>query len=282
MSVEEQCRRLRRLVEGQSHAETIAITSGKGGVGKSNIALNLSILLGAAGRRVALVDADLSLANLDVLVDVNVRANLSHVLAGTRRLSEILVDLPAGVQLVPGASGIARLAQLSEFQRAQLMNELAELEADNDMIVIDTAAGIGPDVLSFAASAERIIVITTPEPTAVTDAYATIKVLARCEGCGRMSLLVNQVASRQEARTVYERISCVAREFLAVRVLDAGYVLADAKVGEAVRRRSPVVLEFPRSSAAQCLAALANKLGAAQSVRAAGEGFFKRVVNWFG
>jgi len=281
MSIEDQASNLRRLMAQARQTRTIAIASGKGGVGKSNIALNLAILLSAAGNRVGLIDADLGLANLDVLIQENIRANLSHVIAGTRRLEEIVVNLPSGVQFVPGASGLAKLAQLSEFQRAQLMKDLTALEADNDIIVVDCGAGIGPSVLQFATRADNTVIVTTPEPTAVTDAYAMVKVLAQSRFEGQISLLVNFAADRHEARSTYQRISNVARQFLAVTVFDGGYVLADPKVGEAVRRREPLVLAYPRCPASRCLAALATKLGSGGALVRRRESFFRRVANWF-
>ena len=263
-------------------AETIAVVSGKGGVGKSNISLNLSILLSAAGRRVALVDADIGTANLDVLLNVEARATLAHAISGSRRLEEIVMDLPCGVQFVPGASGLSQMANLSEFQRAQMVSELAALEADNDVIVIDCGAGIGRDVTHLAAQADNVLAVTTPEPTAVTDAYALIKVLAQHpQAPAKVSLLVNQAEDRHEARATYQRVAEVARQFLSLRVLDAGCVLADPKVSESVRRRQPFVLNAPRCPASRCLAALANKLSAGSSLVGQKQGFFRRVANWF-
>jgi len=281
MPAEDQVSKLRRLMDEVHCARTIAVVSGKGGVGKSNIALNLAILLSAAQKRVALVDADMGLANLDVLADVTVRANLGHVIAGSRTLEEIIVYLPGGVQFIPGASGLARLARLSEFQRAGLIQQLDTLDADNDIVVIDCGAGIGPDVVNLAAGADNILIVTTPELTAVTDAYAVIKVLDRREYSGQMSLLVNFAPSRQDARETYQRLAGVARQFLGVRLFDAGYVLTDPKVPQAVQRREPFVMAYPRCPASRCVAALATKL-ASQAGRTAGkEGFFKRVANWF-
>ncbi|MCJ7545106.1 MAG: AAA family ATPase [Phycisphaerae bacterium] len=281
MVVEDQAGRLRRLMQEAHRTRTIAVTSGKGGVGKSNVALNLSILLSAAGNRVALVDADLGLANIDVLVDVEVRGNLSHVLAGLKSLEEIIVELPSGVQLVPGANGLARLARLSDFQRAHLMRELTALEADNDIIVIDTAAGIGPDVVALAAAADTVLVVTSPEPPALTDSYAVVKILARAGHAGQISLLVNMATGRQEARATYGRLAGVARQFLGRAVYDAGYVLADPKVGEAVRKRQPVVLAYASCPASRCLAALATKLSAGGPLVGRKEGFFRAVANRF-
>jgi flagellar biosynthesis protein FlhG len=278
----DQADKLRNLMRQGRRTRTIAVTSGKGGVGKSNVALNLSILLSAAGNRVAVVDADLGLANLDVLLNVSVGANLAHVIAGARRLDEIIVDLPSGVQLVPGASGIARLAHLSELQRMQIVTALSVLETDNDVIVVDTGAGISPEVLQFACAADSVIVVTTPEPTAITDGYAVIKVLIQRAYTGQIGLLVNFAGDRQEARLTYQRISNVARQFLGAKVLDAGYILTDPRVPECVRSRQPFVLAYPRCPATRCMVALASKLfeGGALVDRKE-EGFFKRVANWF-
>lgn len=281
MPTEDQASKLRRLMQQVRRTRTIVVTSGKGGVGKSNVALNLAILLSAAGNRVALVDADLGLANLDLLVDVNVRANLSHVIAGVRKLAEIVVDLPCGVQLVPGASGLAKLGQLSEFQRVQLLKELSVLEADNDVIIVDTSAGIGPEVLHFTASADNVLVVTVPEPTAITDGYAVIKLLAQRNYEGHISVLVNMATNRLEARSTYQRISTVARQFLGTRVFDAGYVLFAPKVREAVQRRIPFVLAYPRCPASRCMAALATKLSDGSALPESRQGFFGRVANWF-
>ncbi len=260
MAAEDQASKLRELMRSGRTARTIAVTSGKGGVGKSNVSLNLSILLSAAGNRVALVDADLGLANLDVLTNVAVRANLSHVIAGSHTLEQISIDLPSGVQLVPGASGLAKLADLSEFQRAQLLRSLGQLETDNDVIVIDCSAGLGPDVMSFACGADHIMVVTTPEPTAVTDGYAVVKSITQRRYGGHVSLLVNMATNRHEARMAHQRIATVARQFLGQRIFDAGYILADPRVPEAVRKREPFVLAYPRCPASRCLAALAARL----------------------
>ena len=282
MKHEDQADNLRKLMRQVRQTRTIAVTSGKGGVGKSNIALNLSVLLSAAGARVALVDADLGLANLDVLLDVSAGYNLAHVVRGDRRLEEVLVDLPCGVQLVPGASGLARMAQLNEFERAGLVEQLTGLEADNDFIVVDCGAGIGPEMLQFASAADNVIVVTTPEPTAITDGYAVLKVLTRRDFEGSLSVLVNFASGRQEARATFSRIADVARQFLGVTVFNAGYVLDDPRVPESVRRREPFVLAYPRCDASRCLAALANKLGPGGALAKRQVGFFRRIANWFG
>jgi len=261
--------------------KTIAVCSGKGGVGKSNVALNLSILLSGAGNRVALVDADMGMANLDVLLNADIQGDISHVVAGTKRLEEIVVDLPSGVQFVAGASGLAKLANLSEFQRTRLAEELTQLEADNDLIVIDCAAGIGPNVLQFASGADIVLVVTTPEPTAITDAYGMIKALSRRGYLGSLSVLTNQADNRQEGRATYQRLAEVARRFLDIRIFDAGHISEDPRVRQSVRRRQAFVLAYPKCPASRGIAALANKLSPGGALVRQKEGFFRRMVRLF-
>ncbi|MCS7033250.1 MAG: MinD/ParA family protein, partial [Phycisphaerae bacterium] len=241
-------------------ATVIAVTSGKGGVGKSNIAVNLAIRLAAAGKDVVLLDADLGLANADVLCNVDLPCNLAHVIAGTRDLHDVMVKAPGGFRLIGGASGLAKLADLSELDRQRLLDSLEQIEQQADFLVIDTGAGISPNVLSFTRAADHVLIVTTPEPTAITDAYAVVKVLTRGGSGQRISMLINQVLSEHEGRCVFERISRVARQFLNVNVLDAGWVPDDEHVVLAVRRRVPFVLAYPRCPATQCVTRLAMRL----------------------
>ena len=270
----------------QRRASVIAVTSGKGGVGKSNVAVNLAIQLAAAGKQTVLLDADLGLANADVLCNVDLKYNLAHVIGRKKELHEVLVAAPGGFSLIGGASGLARMADLSDNDRQRVVDALADLEDMADVILIDTGAGISPNVLSFTRAADHVLIVTTPEPTAITDAYAVVKVLSRDRdnftSDRRVSLLVNQVRSANEAKVVHGRISQVAKQFLGVSVLDAGYVLSDESVPQAVRRRTPFVLGNPSSPASKCVAQLAMRLQ--QGVGAAtGEsaGFFNRMGRWF-
>ncbi len=267
-------------------ASVIAVTSGKGGVGKSNIAVNLAIQLASAGKQVVLLDADLGLANADVLCNVDLKSNLAHVITRKKELHEVLVPAPGGFSLIGGASGLARMADLSDDDRQRLVDAMGDLEEIADVILIDTGAGISPNVLSFTRAADHVLVVTTPEPTAITDAYAVVKVLSRDRdtdgGERRVSLLVNQVRSASEAKVVHSRIAQVAKQFLGVSVLDAGYLVADEVVQQAVRRRTPFVLGSPGSSASKCVAQLAMRLE--QGVAGAATestGFFSRMGRWF-
>jgi flagellar biosynthesis protein FlhG len=266
-------------------ATVIAITSGKGGVGKSNISVNLAVQLAAAGKRVVLLDADLGLANADVLCNVDLPANLSHVLSQRKELKDVLVDAPGGFKLIGGASGLARMADLTDGDRERIVSALAELEAESDIILIDTGAGISPNVLSFTRAADHVLVVTTPEPTAITDAYAVIKVLSRQyalpeDDHRRISLLVNQVRSPIEGKIVHERIAKVARQFLSVPVLDAGYITDDEQVPMSVRKRVPFTIAAPRCSASQCVAQLAIRLEQGVAGRSERGGFFNRMGKW--
>src|SRR4051794_22614784 len=228
-----------RPPQNRRRASVIAVTSGKGGVGKSNVSVNLAIQFAAAGKKVVLLDADLGLANADVLCNLDLPANLSHVIARKKELREVMVKAPGGFYLIGGASGLARMADLEEIDRQRIVDSLAELEQQADVILIDTGAGISPNVLSFTRAADHVLVVTTPEPTAITDAYAVIKVISRepaehgapaqtqYDPGRQISLLVNQVRSAAEARIVYDRIAKVAKQFLNVRIQDAGFVMHD-------------------------------------------------------
>ena len=263
----------------RARASVIAITSGKGGVGKSNIAVNLSIKLSSAGKNVILLDADLGLANADVLCNVHLPYNLSHVIARKKSLDEVMVTAAGGFKLIGGASGLARMADLTDYDRQRLVEALHAVETAADTLIIDTGAGISPNVLAFTRAADHVLVVTTPEPTAITDAYAVIKVISRDGLDRRMSLLVNQVRSPAEGRQVYERVAKVAKNFLGVNVLDAGHMVADEHVRRAVLARRPFLLDSPRCAASFCIAQLAMRFE--QGIALPEDGFFQRISRWF-
>jgi flagellar biosynthesis protein FlhG len=287
----DQAAQLRSLVRQRRRASVIAVTSGKGGVGKSNVAVNLAIQLSAAGKQVVLLDADLGLANADVLCNVDLPHNLSHVIARQKQLSEVVVQAPGGFRLIGGASGLARMADLTDHDRERIIHAMSELEQAADVILVDTGAGISPNVLSFTRAADHVLIVTTPEPTAITDAYAVVKVLSRDRDSEvaerRVSLLVNQVRNAHEAKVVHGRIAQVARQFLSVSVLDAGHMVSDQAVPLAVRRRTPFVLGTPKCPASQCVAQLAMRLeqgvaaGGGESGSGTNGGFFNRMGRWF-
>lgn len=245
--------------------KVIAITSGKGGVGKTNLSVNLAIRFAQAGKSAILLDADMGLANADLLCGLDLRHNLAHVIARRKQLSEIISEAPGGFRLVGGASGLAKMADLPEQERQMLLSSLGELERSCELMLIDTGAGISQNVLCFTRGADHVLVVTTPEPTAIADAYATIKVICReREETDRrpISLVVNQVKSASEARSVYERVAKVSRDFIGVNLGDAGYLPLDPAVGRAVRQRSPFLLRYPKCAASVCVSRLAMRLEA--------------------
>ncbi len=276
-----QTQQFRQLVEIHSERATVlAVTSGKGGVGKTNISVNLSICLAAARKRVTLIDADLGLGNLDVIMNINSRYNLGHVLSGRKSIDEITQSGPCGVDVICSGSGSEDLANISHFQRQMLVDELEKLQHRSDIIIIDTGAGIHAQVLAFCMAADHTLVVTTPEPTAITDAYAMIKILAGRTYKGRISLLVNMAENVAEGRKTYRQISETAARFLNTAVYDAGVICRDNLVGQAVRRREPVVLAYPRAMITDHFATISARLGNLSRPCSGKDGFFRKVVNW--
>jgi flagellar biosynthesis protein FlhG len=273
---------LQQMMENYKRpANVLAITSGKGGVGKTNIAANLAICLAASQNKVLLVDADFSLSNLDVVMNVNSKYNISHLINSGKNIEEIIHTGPEGVDIICGASGLEELANINEFQRRRLLKELSRLQNDKDMIIIDTAAGISSTVVGFCLASDHVLVVTTPEATAMTDAYAIIKVLVGHNFTGQISLIVNMAQTIAEGRRTYQKISNVAGRFLNVQVYNAGILTKDERLISAVRQRTPVVLAHPKSQISSSLIALAAKLSNSVAAQSNGEGFFKKVVNWF-
>lgn len=277
----DQAQALRRFMMESSgrRARVIAVTSGKGGVGKTNLAVNLSVRLSQMGRRVILVDADMGTADADVLCDLRVADTLAHVVAGRRSLAQTLVQAPGGFRLVPGSSGLAQMAALSEFERARLIQQIHELHQETDLILIDTGAGVGPNVLGFVAAADQQLIVTTPEPTALTDAYALIKTAWRHRQDMDVSVLVNMAADAEEARGVFDRLSATCQRFLGLSIRLAGHVVHDARVPMAVRRRRPFVLDYPNADASQCIGRLAHRLDR-HAVEPGAVGLMRRMALW--
>ncbi len=257
----DQAENLRNLVKGTvSRARFLSVTSGKGGVGKTNFAVNLAVLLNEFGKKVILVDVDIALANADILLSVQPRFNLGHVLAGEVSVLEALTRTPSGILVMPGCVGVRHVSDLDSKEREFLKGSFQELEAYADFVIIDTGAGISKNVVQFAAASDEVVVVTIPEPTAITDGYAVIKAVSREKGSGRIRLIVNQSLGAADARRVSERIRMVSRRFLGIEVDDLGFVQADPHVGQAVRRQRPFVLEFPKCRASKCMREIAERI----------------------
>jgi flagellar biosynthesis protein FlhG len=248
------------LAHSRRLARSIAVTSGKGGVGKTTVSVNLAIQMAAMGRRVVLLDADLGTANVDVQCNLAPHGSLAHVAAGRRTLQDVMVEAPGGFKVIPGASGLANMAALSHAELRRLVSQLHRLEQNTDVLLIDTGAGVGPGVLAFCAAAERMLVVCTPEPTAITDAYAVIKSVHRKGVLPPTHMLINQATDRDEARQVFSRIEATCERFVGIRVHDAGFVPIDPRIQKSVRKRNPFVLDYPQSPSAQSLLSLARRL----------------------
>jgi len=252
-----------RNTSGHQHTRIITISSGKGGVGKTNIVANLGYALCRFGKRVLILDADLGLGNLDVLLGLTPEFNLSHVINGEKKLADIVVSGPGRLQILPAASGIQEMTALSQEERHFVFSQLDEFIRSFDIMLIDTAAGISSNVLYFNINADEILVVATPEPTSITDAYALMKVLSVKYGSDHFKLVVNAVASEHEADEVFRQISLVADRFLNVDIEFYGGIVLDDNLKKGVRQQKVVSELAPLSKVSRNFSTLARKIAAA-------------------
>ena len=238
----------------------LAVTSGKGGVGKTNIVANLAFGLCELGKKVVVLDADFGLANIDVLLGLTPRFHLGHVLFGNKTLTEIMVQGPKGIRIIPASSGLQRLAELTAEQRNHLVESFADLEQDVDFFVIDTAAGISRNVIHFLFSSQAVFVVSAPEPTAIVDAYAVIKIILAEDPAKDVRVLINSVEHEEEAREVFCQINSVVKRFLNRDVVYLGHVERDPHVPQAVRNQVLVMQRYPEAPASLCLRDLARRV----------------------
>ncbi len=239
-------------------ARVIAVTSGKGGVGKTNVSVNLAMSLCAQGKKVVLMDADLGLANVDVLLGLNTQRNLEHVINGECSLEDVITLAPQGLQIVPAASGIAQMANLGAVEQASLIQAFSELNHRLDVLIVDTAAGISSSVLSFSRASQEVIVVVCDEPASITDAYAMIKVLSRDHGQNRFHVLANMVHSAAEGQELFRKLVRVTDRFLDVVLNYMGAIPYDEYIRKAVQRQRAVVDAYPRSKAATAFKKIAQ------------------------
>ena len=244
----------------QQGIRVISVTSGKGGVGKSNVVSNLAIALSAQGKKVLLIDADLGLGNLDVLLGLSPVYNLNHVLNGDKSVLDILIDGPAGIKIIPAGTGVQELTSLGQHEKLKLLDELDMLEEQFDILIIDTEAGISENVTYFTVAAQEIFVVVTPEPTSITDAYALIKLLATRYSEHHFKVLVNMAKDSEDALEVFRKLANVAGRFLDISLDYLGCVVKDEKVVDAVKRQKAVTELFPDSEAAQCFNTIAKRV----------------------
>lgn len=237
----------------------LAVASGKGGVGKTNVSVNLGVAFAAMGRRAMLLDADLGLANVDVLLGLKTPYNLSHLLSGERELEEIIVSAPGGLRIVPASSGVAQLANLSPAQHAGIIGAFSSLVEEVDVLVVDVAAGISPAVLQFCLAAQEVMVVVCDEPSSLTDAYALVKVLARDHGVRRFHTITNRVDSVHHGRKLHQKLQTVCDRFLELPLQHLGTIPEDPLLRRAVQMQAPVVTAYPSSPAARAFKDLAGR-----------------------
>ena len=247
-------------MDGVRSVQVIAVTGGKGGVGKTTVAVNLSLALAKLGRRVVLLDGDLGLANIDVLLGLSRQYTLADLIEGRCELSDVLVRGPGGVRIVPAASGIQSMVHLSPTQHAGLIQAFSEIGDSLDVLVIDTAAGIGASVVSLVRAAHEVLLVVCDEPTSITDAYVLIKLLNRDYGMDRFRVLVNMAQSPQEGRALFAKLTKITDHFLDVSLQYVGAVPYDECARRAVQKQRAVYEHFPRSKCAQAFQGIALKV----------------------
>ncbi|MGP0070034.1 MAG: P-loop NTPase, partial [Isosphaeraceae bacterium] len=251
------------IAAGSSNTDrSLLFTSGKGGVGTSNLVLNLAIALAELDQRILVVDADLGLANLDLLCGITPAYDLGDVLAGRCALGEAVMEGPGAIRIVPGAHAIRTGAEVLEDGPARLVAELGELESESDFVLVDAGSGLGPGSIMLAAAADQAVIVTTPEPTSIADAHAAIGRVRRLAARPKLRIVVNQVRSVSEASEVLDRLTASSRQFLGAVVspLGPGVVRADPHVPQAVRARRPFVTEYPGTAASRGVRRLARAL----------------------
>ena len=245
---------------GGHWVRVIAVTGGKGGVGKTNVSINLSIALARKGQRTLLLDADLGLANVDVLLGLKPQKNLEDIFEGDCSLRDIVLTGPEGVQILPASSGTQSMVKLSNQQHAGLIAAFSDFANDIDVLVIDTAAGISDSVVSFVRAAQEVLVVVCDEPSSITDAYALIKLLNKEHGVQSFRVLANQTHNAKEGRALYQRLVTTTDRFLDVMLHYAGEVPYDESVRKAVKKQQAVSMAFPKSPASLAFASLANQV----------------------
>ncbi|HNV43424.1 MAG TPA: MinD/ParA family protein [Exilispira sp.] len=277
---EQQLKQIIESSKNKQKTKIIAISSGKGGVGKTNFAVNLAIAYSKLGKKTIVMDADLGLANVNVILGVIPKFNLYHVIKNKKTMKEIVLDTPYGIKIIAGASGFSQLANLSDEQRDAFIQSLSELETA-DIIIIDTGAGVSNNVLSFILAADETIIITTPETTSITDAYGIIKSIYSLEKDIPIKLVINKCSSIMEGKKVADRIINISFQFLSIKVENLGYIMQDEIVEKAVRVQKPFYTLNPKSKASICIDHIISQLEHINAVEGKGVvSFMKRYLKY--
>ncbi len=263
--------------------KVIAVTSGKGGVGKTNISVNLGISLSDMGHKVAILDADMGLANVDILLGLHPKYNLSHVLAGEKTLSEIMIEGPSGLKIVPASSGIQKMSELGTAEQAGIIRAFSDIGDDIEVLIVDAAAGISGSVVNFARACQEVLVVVCDEPTSLTDAYAFIKLLNRDYGLSRFNVVTNMVDDQQQGRELFEKLLKVTDRYLDVAISFTGAIPRDENLRKAVRKQQAVTKIYPGSPASMAFKNLARKVDSWPTATSAGgqlEFFVERLIEY--
>lgn len=241
--------------------KVIAVSGGKGGVGKTNVSVNLALALGQMGRRVVLMDADLGLANVDVQLGISPKQNLFDVISGNADLRDVLVDAH-GIKVVPAASGVQRMSQLEPAEHAGLVQAFSEIGNDIDVLIIDTAAGIADSVITFTRAAQEVLLVVADEPSSITDAYALMKVLNKENDVDRFRVVANMARNQSEAKNIYQKLHTVSERFLDLTLKFEGMIPFDENLRKAVQKQKPVLLASPNTEASIAIRKLAERVDA--------------------
>lgn len=286
----DQAESLRKLVDsekekidnkGKSPTKIITVTSGKGGVGKSNFVVNLAVSLQKKGKKVLIFDADLGMGNDDVLLGLYPKYNIFDIVFTTKKIEDIIIEGPCGIHLIPGGSGLNKVQELNEKERDLLLNELGNI-VKYDYLLLDTGAGVSKDILAFISASEELIVITTPEPTSLTDAYSLIKVTDHFKLKTKVKIVVNKAFSKEEGEETFSKMFRAVSRFLKIEVEYLGYILDDRKLVQSVRAQKPFILLYPNCDAAKNMENIANKIsGDSVNSSESVKGLFKKILNAF-
>lgn len=233
------------VIDHNRSIRSISITSGKGGVGKSNVVINLAIALQRLGMRVLVMDGDFSLANLDILLNLDTRVTLNDVLFKGKNIQDIIIQDREGIDVIPASSGVLEMTKIGIQEKSMILSMMQEIDKRYDVLLIDTGAGISDEVIWLNSSVNDIVIVVTPEPTSITDSYALIKVVSQEYKISRFNLLINQVSSEREALNVFDRLSNATDKFLNVNLNYFGFIKNDSYLGKAVKERRPVISRYP-------------------------------------
>ncbi len=289
----DQAEKLRKMVQSSSgkknssvikanrtNARVITVTSGKGGVGKTNFTVNLALALAKLGQRVLIIDADLGMGNVDVILGRSTPYNILHLLDGGFSLIDIITEGPLGIKFMSGGSGLYNLANLDDSQLTHIINKITLLDDLADIILIDTGAGISKSVMNFVVAADEVIIVTTPEPTAITDAYAMVKTYVSHSGTAVLKLVINRVMEPDEGKIAADKLIKVALKFLGLTISSLGFVYEDSNLVKSVKKQTPLLLAFPNTASARCIEQIANRLldRVASSKTTGVKGFFNKLL----